>query len=88
MLGGGSASKLQSLISKARRLGMNDIVAAGRLGLAQVQLKNQKYREAKKMFEDIVKDPEGVGKEVLAAAHNGLGDCYRKLASRGYDNKR
>jgi len=88
LLTGGSVSKLEKLISKARRLGMNDIVAAARLGLAQALLKNTKYRDAMKKFKEIVSDPEGVGKEVLAAAHNGLGDCYVKLGSREDDKKK
>jgi tetratricopeptide (TPR) repeat protein len=88
ILTGGSVSKLKKLISTARRLGMNDIVAAARLGLAQTLLKNKSYRDAMKMFKDIVSDPEGVGKEVLAAAHNGLGDCLVKLASREDDKKK
>jgi len=89
-LAGSSASESQisSLISKARRLGMNDIVAAARLSLAKALLDNKKYREAMKMYKDIVSDPEGVGKGVLASAHNGLGDCYSNLASSQDDTKR
>ena len=40
------------------------------------------------MFKNIVADPKGVGKEVLAAAHNGLGDCYAKLGTSMEDQKK
>lgn len=89
-LSGGSTAvtKLNQLIEKAKRLGMNDIVASARLGLAQALLNQQQFREAMTMFKDIVGDPEGVGKEVLASAHNGLGDCYSKLSSSQDDMKK
>ncbi len=75
----GNASELERIITEADAKGMGEIAGAARLGLAQALLNQKKYREAKKKFEEIAKKPEGVGKEVLAAAHNGLGDCYRNL---------
>jgi tetratricopeptide (TPR) repeat protein len=75
----GDTAGLERVIAEAEAKGMGDIAGAARLGLAQALLKKKQYRDAKKKFEEIAKKPEGVGKEVLAAAHNGLGDCYRNL---------
>jgi hypothetical protein len=75
----GNTSELERIIAEADAKRMGEIAGAARLGLAQALLNQKKYRDAKKKFEEIAKKPEGVGKEVLAAAHNGLGDCYRNL---------
>lgn len=70
---------LEKVIIQADQKGLTEISGAARLGLALALLNKKEYREAKKKFEEIVKKPEGVGKEVLASAHNGLGDCYKNL---------
>jgi tetratricopeptide (TPR) repeat protein len=57
------------------------VVAACRLLLAKGLVATKKYDEAIRNLKETVSKPEGVGKEVMATAHNLLGDCYRQLGS-------
>jgi tetratricopeptide (TPR) repeat protein len=86
--GPAKVKKFEELIQAAKAEDMNDIAAAARLGLAEAELADRKYREAMKIYQEIVSDPENVGKEVLAAAHNGLGQCYSALGSSDDDKKK
>jgi len=89
LTGGSAAIKIyERIIEKAKRKRMYNIVAAVRLSLAKTLVKEGKLKEAIKMYKEIASTPEGVGKEVLAAVHNGLGSCYEKLASGPDDYKR
>lgn len=78
---------LKRVKDKAKRLGMRDIEAAATLFLAEA-LKQSKPKEAMKLYDEIVRNTTQVGKEVLATAHNGLGDCYLKLGASQQDQKK
>lgn len=57
------------------------VVATCKLLLSKGLMATRKYDEAIKNLKETVSKPEGVGKEVMATAHNLLGDCYRQLGA-------
>ncbi len=73
-----SPDPLSRLANDARREGMTDIWAGASMLLARVLQKSGKTSQAQAAIQTVLADPKGVPKELLAEAHNMLGDCYLK----------
>lgn len=73
--------RIRKIFADANAQKVPGVVATCRLLMARGQVATKKYDEAIRNLKETVSKPEGVGKEVMATAHNLLGDCYRELGS-------